>query len=235
MSAELEISGQAMHVELVLNRPAVRNALSRTLMAELTAELKRAGDDSAVRAIIVTGAPPAFCAGLDLNEVAAAGAVYDNSPLLTLFETIESLPKPVIAAVNGPAMAGGAVLASVCDVAVCASAARIGYPGIKRGLVAPLAMSYLCRLVGERHARYLVLTGQVISASQALAMGLVDEVVGGGEVMARARQIASDLALLSAAAVRETKRVFGTLRQAGGDAAAVRRLNASVWSGGSPG
>ncbi|HPC22412.1 MAG TPA: enoyl-CoA hydratase/isomerase family protein, partial [Phycisphaerae bacterium] len=144
MSSELQVTRRPQHIELLLNRPAVRNALSHTLVLELTAELNKAAKDAALRAVIVTGAPPAFCAGLDLNEVAAAGQNVDNAPLLTLFETIENLAKPVIAAVNGPAVAGGAALASVCDVAISAAGAWIAYPGIKRGLVAPIVMSYLC-------------------------------------------------------------------------------------------
>ena len=228
MSSELQITRHPPLVELMLNRPAVRNALSRTLVLELTAELNKAAEDAALRAIIVTGAPPVFCAGLDLNEVATAGQNFDNAPLLTLFETIENLPKPVIAAVNGPAVAGGAALASVCDVAICAAGARIGYPGIKRGLVAPIVMSYLCQWVGERRARHLVLTGRAVSASEAVAMGLIDEVVADAEVLERARQIAGAFANFSAAALRETKRVFGTLRRVAGDPAAVRRLNSTV-------
>jgi methylglutaconyl-CoA hydratase len=228
VSGELQVTCRPPCVELLLNRPAVRNALSRALIVELTGELNKAAAEPAIHAIILTGAPPAFCAGLDLNEVAAAGQHYDNSPLLALFETIENLPKAVIAAVNGSTMAGGAALASVCDVAVCAEAAQMGYSGIKRGLVAPLAVSYLCRLVGERRARYLVLTGQSISASQAQAFGLVDEIVRDAEVMARARQIAADFSALPVAALRETKRVFAVLRQIAGDTTAVRRLNSRV-------
>ncbi len=231
MNRHLEIARYPGFVELILNRPAVLNALSISLIAELTSEIQKAADDAAIRSIILTGAPPAFCAGLDLNEVAAAGPHYDSSPLLNLFETIENLSKPVIAAVGGAAAAGGAALASVCDVAICAASARISYPGVKRGLIAPIVMSYLCRLVGERHARYLVLTGESIPAAQALAMGLVDEVVAEAELMPRARQVAGMFAAHPAAALAQTKRLFGTLRRLAGDPAAARSLNSTVTAG----
>src|SRR5262245_39181457 len=171
-------------LELTLNRPEARNALSRALIASLTETLKKADGDPELRSIIVTGAPPAFCAGLDLREVAATSAdqaEHDASALLNLFETIDNLGKPVIAAVNGPAVAGGAGLVSVCDIVICGRGGSIGYPEIKRGLVAAIVMTYLRRLVGERQAKYLLLTGDTLSAERALEFKLCNEVVADDE------------------------------------------------------
>ncbi len=156
MSDLLQVSHSDACVEITLNRPKCRNALSRALIAELTERLRDAGRDDKVRSVIVTGAPPAFSAGLDLREIAhstADQAEHDASALLTLFETVDELAKPVIAAVNGPAVAGGAGLVSVCDIVVCGRSGIIGYPEIKRGLVAAIVMTYLRRLVGERQAK----------------------------------------------------------------------------------
>ncbi|MFH1747822.1 MAG: enoyl-CoA hydratase/isomerase family protein [Planctomycetota bacterium] len=194
--------------ELTMNRPDCRNALSHELIADLTAAIQQASSDKNVRSMILTGTPPSFCAGLDLREVTAADTAHDISPLLTLLKTLEDVPKPVIAAVNGPAMAGGAVLVAACDLAICAESASIGYPGVRRGLVAPILMTYLCRQVGERHARYLLLTGLTVDARQALTMGLVNEVVADRELMTRARRLAAHFAKLPASALAQAKAMF---------------------------
>ena len=131
MSEILKVQRENDAVELTLHRPEARNALSRALIAELTAELRAADADLSIRSVVLTGASPAFCAGLDLREVAATSpdqAEHDASSLLTLFETVDNLSKPVIAAVNGPAVAGGAGLISVCDIVICGKSGVIGYP-----------------------------------------------------------------------------------------------------------
>jgi methylglutaconyl-CoA hydratase len=234
MSTQLQIARPAAQMEITLHRPDCRNALSLALIAELTESLRQIGGDSGVRSVILTGAPPAFCAGLDLREVAAAGdrgsgqAEYDNSPLLALLETIERLPQPVIAAINGPALAGGAALVCACDLAVCAASANLGYPGVKRGLVAPLVLDSLVRLVGERHARFLLLTGQSVPASRAAEMGLVNEVVPDADLLPRAREYAAHFASLPPLALAETKALFARLRTPAGNAAQARRRGAAV-------
>ena len=114
MNAPLDVNRRDATLELTLNRPECRNALSQELITRLKDAFHAAEADVDVRSVILTGAPPSFCAGLDLREVAADGAaVHDTTPLLELFETIDRLPKPVLAAVNGPAVAGGAGLVSV--------------------------------------------------------------------------------------------------------------------------
>src|SRR5262249_38049381 len=172
---------------LTMNRADKRNALSRGLIAALRAAFERARDDAAARCVILTGAGPAFCAGMDLDELrgsldAQADVVWDDAlRLATLYDLIYTLPKPTMAAVNGAAVAGGAGMVSVCDLAVAVPGAKFGYPEVRRGLVAAMVMPHLLRHVGERTARYLLLTGDVIDAAQAVATGLINAVAGSPE------------------------------------------------------
>jgi methylglutaconyl-CoA hydratase len=233
MSESLRVNRDGPTVELTLNRPDARNALSRALIADLTARLRSTDVDADVRSVILTGAPPAFCAGLDLREVAATTAdqaEHDASALLTLFETIDNLSKPVIAAVNGPAVAGGAGLVSVCDIVICGQSGVIGYPEIKRGLVAAIVMTYLRRLVGERQAKYLLLTGENLTAERALEFCLCNEVVADAELLPRARHYASMFATYPPQALANTKRLMNRIRslQHADAVQEARNLNASM-------
>jgi methylglutaconyl-CoA hydratase len=220
-------------LELTLNRPEARNALSRALIAALTEALGEADREDAIRTIIITGAGPAFCAGLDLREVAqttADQAEHDASALLRLFETIDNLSKPVIAAINGPAVAGGAGLASVCDLVICGQSGSIGYPEIKRGLVAAIVMTYLRRLVGERQAKYLLLTGETLTAARAVELGLANEIVADAELLPRARRYAAMFGGYPRQALAETKRLWNRIRalQHAEAVQEARNLNASM-------
>jgi methylglutaconyl-CoA hydratase len=176
-------------VVLTMSRADKRNALSRALIADLAAAVRRAGDDAAVRCVIVTGDGPAFCAGMDLEELrstlsAGEDVIWgDAQRLAELYDQIYSLPKPTIAAVNGPAVAGGAGLVTVCDLALAAPTARFGYPEVRRGLVAAMVMPHLLRHVGERTARYLLLGGDVIDADEAARVGFINRVVDAGALM----------------------------------------------------
>lgn len=220
-------------LELTLDRPQRRNALSQTLIARLTEALRAAATDAGVRVVLLTGMPPAFCAGLDLHEVAdtasEAGA-HDTSALLGLYEAIECGSKPVVAAVNGPAVAGGAILAGVCDLVVCGRAAEFGFPGIRHGLVAPITMPYLLRLVGERRTRYLLLTGAMIPPPQAVEWGLANECVDDTELLPRARWYADLLATQPPDSLAQTRTLLNRLRDLHGPdvAAEVRRLSAAM-------
>ena len=170
---------------LTLNRSDKRNALSRDLIACLTAAFHEAWDDDDVRCVILTGNGPAFCAGMDLDELrgtlgADAGKVWDDATkLATLYDFIYTLPKPTIAAVNGAAVAGGAGLVSVCDLALSVPDAKFGYPEVRRGLVAAMVMPHLLRHVGERTARWLLLTGELIDGLAALRVGLINQITSG--------------------------------------------------------
>jgi methylglutaconyl-CoA hydratase len=189
-------------VVLTINRADRRNALSRALIAALTDAFTRAGDDPAARCVILTSAGSVFCAGMDLAELqesAAAGG--ENSPvwddalkLARLYDRIYRLPKPTVAAVNGAAVAGGAGLVSVCDLAAAVPEAKFGYPEVRRGLVAAMVMPHLLRHVGERTARYLLLTGEMIDAEEARRAGFVNAVVPAAELLDRTQAWARSLA-----------------------------------------
>lgn len=198
---------------ITLNRADKRNALSQALIAALTDAFRRARDDAAARCVILTGAGPVFCAGMDLSELAGkidrqdeAAAVWDDAlRLATLYDLIYTLPKPVIAAVNGAAVAGGAGLVTVCDLAVAVPEAKFGYPEVRRGLVAAMVMPHLLRHVNERMARYLLLTGELIDAAEALRSGLINAVEPGENMMNRALSWARSLADGGPNALGQTK------------------------------
>jgi methylglutaconyl-CoA hydratase len=198
---------------LTLNRPDRRNALSRALIAALTEAVQRARDDDAVRCVVLTGAGPAFCAGMDLAELEetlrrgpAGGSVWDDSlRLATLYDLIYTLPKPTVAAVNGAAIAGGAGLVTVCDLALAVPLAKFGYPEVRRGLVAAMVMPHLLRHVGERTARYLLLTGELIDAEEACKTGLVNMVVPAEQLAEKAHEWARSLAEGGPSALANTK------------------------------
>ena len=188
-------------VVITLNRPDKRNALSRALIQALKEAFERAKDDAKVRCVILTGAGPAFCAGMDLAELAetlqqpAETAIWDDARrLMVLYELIYSLPKPTIASVNGAAVAGGAGLVTVCDLAQAVPSAVFGYTEVRRGLVAAMVMPHLLRHVGERCARHLLLTGELIDATEACRLGLINRVVPPEQLLDKAMEWAKSLA-----------------------------------------
>jgi methylglutaconyl-CoA hydratase len=191
-------------VVITLNRPDRRNALSRGLIAALDEAFRRAREDKDARCVILQGAGPAFCAGMDLAELTemleqspsqAEGTVWDDAlRLAMLYDLIYTLPKPTIAVVHGAAVAGGAGLVTVCDLAVAAPEARLGYPEVRRGLVAAMVMPHLLRHVGERMARYLLLTGDLIDGTEACRSGLVNAVVPREQLLETAQRWAASLA-----------------------------------------
>jgi methylglutaconyl-CoA hydratase len=200
-------------VVVTLDRPDRRNAVSRGLIADLTAAFERARDDAAARCVVLTAAGSVFCAGMDLAELqqsldvpAEASPVWDDAlRLARLYDLIYKLPKPTVAAVQGPAIAGGAGLVTVCDLAVAVPEAKFGYPEVRRGLVAAMVMPHLLRHVGERMARYLLLTGELIDAHEAARAGLVNEVVPGDQLMDRALALARACAEGGPQALARTK------------------------------
>ncbi len=186
---------------ITLNRPEQRNALSRALVARLRDALDVVAVDSAIRAVVLTGAGACFCAGMDLKEAVdleyLPEAELETIAILQEFadtiQKLHSLPKPTVAAVNGDALAGGAGLMSACDLAVAVETARIGYPEVRRGLVPAIVIHDLCRQVGDRRSRQLLLTGELISSKEARDWGLVTAVTAGNaleEAIAIARRFA---------------------------------------------
>jgi methylglutaconyl-CoA hydratase len=203
-------------VVITLHRPDKRNALSRALITGLTDAFQRARDDSEARSVILTGSGPAFCAGMDLSELAETiesplqdGTVWEDAlRLAKLFDLIYTLPKPTIAAVNGTAAAGGAGLVTVCDLAIAVTDARFGYPEVRRGLVAAMVMPHLLRHTSERVARYLFLAGEFIDASEACRTGLVNKVVPSAQLMETAHEWATSLAEGGPRALATTKELL---------------------------
>lgn len=201
---------------VTLNCPQTRNALSMPMVDGIMGAFRRAEDDSGVRALILTGAGPAFSAGMDLKELRRAldemkfdrsgGALWaDAFRGEELIDRLYRFSKPTIAAVNGAAAAAGAALVSACDMAVAVPEARIGYPELRRGIQAGMVLIHLMRLVGERHARFLVLTGELIGADHAREIGLINEVVPSGELMATAMKWAASVAMNAPKAETITK------------------------------
>ena len=194
---------------LTLNRPDKRNALCRELIAALTEAVTSVDADPAVRCVILTGAGNAFCAGMDLDELRGSLTVEreivweDAQRLSALYDAIFTSSKPFIAAVNGHAVAGGAGLVTVCDLAVSIPTAKFGYPEVRRGLVAAMVMPHLLRHVGERLARYLLLTGELIDASSAERAGLINAV--SADPMATALAWADAIAAGGPSAMTTTK------------------------------
>lgn len=212
---------------ITINRPDKRNALSRELIAGLSDAFQKAKQDAAVRSVILTANGSAFCAGMDLDELrgtltAEADQVWDDAHKLSaLYELIFTLPKPTIAAVNGAAVAGGAGLVTVCDLAVAVPSAKFGYPEVKRGLVAAMVMPHLLRHVGERMARWLLLTGELIDAAEACRAGLINSVVPAEELQSTALKWAATLAEGGPKALAQTKEL---LRRCGPQSVAVEDL-----------
>jgi methylglutaconyl-CoA hydratase len=220
MSDPVRYEQQATAAILTLNRPERRNALSRDLITTLTTAVVQARDDPAVRCVVLTGAGVAFCAGMDLAELQESLAnrsdprtiEEDARSLGRLYDLIAMLPKPTVAAVNGAAVAGGAGLVSACDLAVAAATAKFGYPEVRRGLVAAMVLPYLLRHVGERLARYLLLTGELIDAAEAQRTGLINAVVAADQVLPRALAWCQSLAEGGPLALAQTKDLFRRLR-----------------------
>jgi methylglutaconyl-CoA hydratase len=198
---------------ITMNRPEKRNALSPELMAELiTALTEAAQDDCGV--VILTGAGPAFCAGLDMEHMATAHshkpeeARHDAEDMARLLRTLYEFPKPIIAAVNGPAMASGMSLATIPDFTLSVPEAKFGYTEVKVGFVPAISASFLLRQVGELRTRELLLSGKMIKAPEAHQMGLVTQIVRSEELMPTAHALARGLLQNSPQAMHEVKRLL---------------------------
>jgi methylglutaconyl-CoA hydratase len=202
---------------LTLNRPDKRNALSAAVIEALHQALEAADLDAAVRVVVLTGAGGDFCAGADLDELLASADASPESNeaaalrLGTLFGRMRRLPKPMVAVVRGRALAGGAGLMTACDIVLAGADARVGYPEVLRGFVPAMVMTMLRRLVGEKVALDLVLTGRLLSATEAQASGLVSRVVSEQDLEREAAELTRALASASASALALTKQLFHQL------------------------
>ena len=198
---------------IALTRPEKRNAISAQMIADLFTALEQA-ESSPARVLILTGAGKAFCAGMDIEELGAlathslAKHLEDARRMAKLLYRLYSFPKPVIAAVNGAAIAGGCGLATLADITLAVPEARFGYTEVRIGFVPALVSVFLMRQIGEKQARELLLTGKIIDAEEAFRLGLVNEIIDGEHLMDRARAVAAEISACSPTAIRHTKRLL---------------------------
>ena len=205
------IEKQTPQISVVtLNRPERRNALTIELLNELIAAIKVASDQPQERVLILRGAGVAFCTGLDLKEAADARKAHVTGQLVgQALITLSQTRLVTIAAVHGAAVAGGAGLMSACDFVIAADGTKIGYPEVRRGLIAGLVMTFLRRQVGERHMRELVLGSELIDAARAQTIGLVNRVVPADDLMNEAQKFAESVLQGAPGAVAQTKKLVG--------------------------
>jgi methylglutaconyl-CoA hydratase len=199
---------------LTLDRPEKRNALDSATVEKLRAALEQAELDGTVRVVALRGTGKDFCAGADLGELLASAdqpPERNESAALRLggvFSRIRALPRPVVAVVQGRALAGGAGLATACDLVIAAESAQLGYPEVQRGFVPAMVMTMLRRATGEKRAFDLVATGRLLTAREACEAGLVSRVVPDAELAAEAEKLLRQLAGTSASALALIKRLF---------------------------
>ena len=199
---------------LTMNRPDKRNALNTALTRALLEELRAADAAESVACVVLTGAGPGFCAGADLSEfkdlVPEKQHLVEERAELTmqLHLAFSKMAKPVLCAVNGAAMGGGAGLAIAGDLAVMGESAKIGYPETRHGIVAAIVMANLVRQVGRKAAFELVALGEPVDAQMALALGMVNQVVSDRDLMPESLAIAEKIAKIQPEAMRATKQLF---------------------------
>ena len=199
---------------LTLNRPDKHNALNTLLTQQLLDALRQTEHDDSVHAVVLTGAGKSFCAGADTSEFSSLvpdnpQAVMRRADLTSaLHLSFSQLSKPVIAAVHGNALGGGAGLAIACDMVVMADDVRFGYPELQHGIVAAVVLANLVRQVGAKHAFELVAMARPINGARAQALGLANQVVPQDQVLSSALEMAHRLASWSPVAMATTKRTF---------------------------
>jgi len=191
---------------LTLNRPGKRNALSRAMRNEVVCRLDELENDDAVQVAILTGAGPAFCAGFDRDELASGDAAEIFADAMAYHRSVYTFAKPLLAAVNGPALGGGCDLAAMCDVRIAASTAVFGQPQVRFGAAA--VYDLMRAVIGTGPAREMCLTGRRYDAEEAHAIGLVERVVEPDELTAVATEIAHEIATLPEGMARATKQSF---------------------------
>src|SRR6267143_2688445 len=199
---------------ITLNRPEKRNALNDALIAGLKDALDHAKSDTAIRAIVITGAGSDFCSGADLASLqkisgaSLADNIDDARSLMELFVLIRQVTVPVVAAVRGRALAGGCGLATACDIVLAAASARFGYPEVKIGFVPAMVMAILRRNVSEKRAFQLLATGEEISAEEAEKLGLVNRVLDDEAFEDEVDAFTQQFMKVSSSAVSLTKRLL---------------------------
>lgn len=233
----LEIAFDSGVATITLNRPEKRNAISFELIDDLLQAFAEVEKSDAL-VLILTGAGKAFCSGMDLENLKSLLGrtpqqnIEDSQSMARLFRSLYEFPKVTIAAVNGPAIAGGSGLALLCDFTLAVPEAKFGYTEARIGFVPAIVSTFLLRQTGEKYARDLLLTGRIIGAEEASRMGLINEIVAPEGLMSRAKSLAAQLMENSPNSLRATKKLLTDAARAELDAqieAAVRE-NAGVRS-----
>jgi len=197
---------------VTLNRPERRNALTLELLTELCSAVNVVSEQPQQRVLILRGAGAAFCTGLDLKEAADTTEAHATAEMVA--NTLISISQTrlvTIAAIHGAAVAGGAGIMSACDFVVAAERTKIGYPEVRRGLVAGLVMTFLRRQVSERNLRELLFSGELIDAARAKEIGLVNRLVASDDVMSEAEKFATSVLQGAPGAQGQTKRLVEEL------------------------
>ena len=208
---------------VTLNRPEVRNAFNETLIAELTASLVEIAADDGVRAVVLAGEGTSFCAGADLDWMRRTGAysrkenLTDARALAEMLRTLDTLPKPTVAAVHGPAFGGGAGLVACCDIAIASESAVFSFSEVRLGLIPAVISPYVIAAIGERQARRYFLTAQRFPAAEARRIGLVHEVTAPESLAAAVEAVAGELLRAGPAALRAAKDLIRAVSRRLGD------------------
>jgi methylglutaconyl-CoA hydratase len=199
---------------ITLNRPDKRNALDSEIVAEIKDALARAARDDSARVVVIAGAGNDFCSGADLaalrriSEATVMENVADAQHLGELFLGMRRHPRPIVAAVRGRALAGGCGLATACDIILASQSAQFGYPEVNIGFIPAMVMAILRRSVSEKRAFELITTGEVITASAAADMGMINRVFSDEEFEQEVEAYAGRLARKSASAVSLAKNLL---------------------------
>ncbi|MGO9338314.1 MAG: enoyl-CoA hydratase/isomerase family protein [Terracidiphilus sp.] len=218
---------------ITLNRPERRNAMTPEMQVELIAAMEEAVAGTC-RVVVLKGAGEAFCSGLDLsvlqsmNDKPAAEHRADAERIATLFRKLYELPKPTIAAVHGPAIAGGTSLATLCDFTVAVPAAKFGYTEARIGFVPAIVSAFLALQIGDKRSRDLLLTGRFFDAAEAYRLGLVNEVVQPDALEERVQALAQALAANSPQSQAGTKRLLAAQNKAWLDVAIAQAMEANA-------
>src|SRR5579864_2089326 len=196
---------------ITLNRPDKRNSINTQMIADLQSALD-AVEITHARVVILTGAGKSFCAGMDLSMLQAIATQSpsenqeDSRRMAKMFRRIWSYSKPLIAAVNGHALAGGCGIATLCDFTIAVPEAKFGYTEVKIGFLPAIVSVFLTRQIGDKQARNLLLTGRLVDAAEALSLGLITEIVPQERLMQRAHELADVLIAASPVSLTRAKR-----------------------------
>jgi methylglutaconyl-CoA hydratase len=235
MSQPILLESRGAVAILTLNRPQVRNALSPALLEALLEHLNAVEQDPNTRAVVLTGAGGTFSSGADLENlraliIASAEANKRDSRLLAdVLKRVYTFPKPIIAALEGAAIAGGAGLATACDIIVAAENTKIGYTEVRLGFVAAIVSVFLLRTIGEKCARELLLTGKLILAPEAERIGLINRVVPQGQALEVACDLALEIARNSSTALSATKEILANIPGMGLEESLNHAAQVNAW------